>query len=198
MTRRCATAILLAALLETSCGSSIDVLTPPSQCASPGESTTLNSACTRNDECSAMEYCAGDGCGTAGQCRPRCGLCSGTSLECGCDGVTYSSGCGASQAGVRIAGQGVCGAPPGSGNLLDGGVRSCDDDTQCDPGWYCGGQCGAQKTCQFKPTACGNELNPVCSCDGVVYRNGCLATLAGASFDVWPNTSTTPCVPHGR
>jgi hypothetical protein len=196
VTRSRAIAILLVALLDAGCASPIDVVMDPDQCVSFDAGTT-GRACTRNDQCAAEEYCAGDGCGTAGVCNSRCGVrCGGTDFVCGCDGVTYTSTCAAIAVGVRIAGGGVCGTPPGASGTSDAGGANCTDDSQCDTGWFCAGQCGGVGNCQLKPTACGDEVNPVCGCDGVLYRNGCLAALAGQPFDL--RTPSTGCSAHGR
>ena len=69
--------------------------------------------CTRNEDCYFYEWCAktyGD-CDGVGNCRVRpymCILIVGPPV-CGCDGITYDSGCAAARAGVNINYMGPCG-----------------------------------------------------------------------------------------
>ena len=67
-------------------------------------------SCRSNADCELRsQYCAGDGCGTAGRCAARPTRCTTLfSPVCGCDGVTYSNSCVAQSAGVRVAATGAC------------------------------------------------------------------------------------------
>lgn len=56
----------------------------------------------------------------------------------------------------------------------------------CTSGFYClyesldiCGVSGTPGTCQLSPSSCGNESEPVCSCNDVAYENTCLAALNG-------------------
>lgn len=76
--------------------------------------------CSSNEDCGEGEYCHGDGpCDSPGYCRLIPPIDCGPPLNpdgtrdetaevCGCDGVTYYSGCAAVTGGVRIAFEGGC------------------------------------------------------------------------------------------
>jgi hypothetical protein len=81
--------------------SCLDCCTPPAD-AGPGE-------CLSNSECSPRQWCAGTGCGTPGSCTSRPTTCLDVYTPvCGCDGRTYSNGCIAASAGMRVARNGSC------------------------------------------------------------------------------------------
>lgn len=78
-------------------------------CAQPPAGTTA--PCERDDQCLPGQYCAGEGCGTAGGCMwiRGGGECSGEIKEvCGCDGNSYTNECWAHAAGTRVAKRSKC------------------------------------------------------------------------------------------
>ena len=91
--------------------------------------------CLTNADCALRsQYCAGVGCGTAGDCQARPRLCDTLfSPVCGCDGATYSNRCVAESAGVRVASRGACGVSRDAGAsacaLIDcvAGQACCDN-----------------------------------------------------------------------
>jgi hypothetical protein len=139
--------------------------------ASDGACTTPPRACTTNDQCGDTEYCEGTTCGGEGVCLPRPELCTREYVPvCGCDGTTYSNGCAAAAAGVRVASPGEC-APT---------TFDCLTNRECAPTQYCAGTtCGSRGTCETRPEICSGLYAPVCGCNGTTYGNACTAASAG-------------------
>ncbi|MFN0248940.1 MAG: Kazal-type serine protease inhibitor domain-containing protein [Kofleriaceae bacterium] len=133
--------------------------------------------------CNEGEYCNYERdaiCGAAdatGTCAPIPQDCSQfPRAVCGCDGQTYLNACLAGAAGVSVASDGVCPTVACGARAGD----TCNPAEYCayEPGEYCG-QADAQSTCQPRPEACTQQVDPVCGCDGTTYSNACAANAAG-------------------
>lgn len=133
--------------------------------------------CVQNPECgSAEKFClkpVGE-CDGEGVCMVRPSGCPDVwDPVCGCDGTTYGNECESEAAGVSLAHRGECILP------------ACQDNVECLlPEEYCRklvGDCNGYGTCEEKPTACPEILDPVCGCDEVTYENECFAAMSGVS-----------------
>ena len=68
----------------------------------------------------------------------------------------------------------------------DAGPGACRNNSMCADTEYCAApaaardMCAATGTCEARPEACTDEVDPVCGCDGADYSNPCEAAAAGA------------------
>ena len=128
-------------------------------------------------DCGPDSLCAGE-CSGANKatCSPKPTDCPGTKdVVCGCDGVTYTNECLAAQNGTSVQAAGACALATDvcSANL------GCAADEYCSKGL---GSCSTLGKCAALPTACTDEDDPVCGCDGVNYSNPCEAHNKGVSL----------------
>ncbi len=152
--------------------------------------------CTGPQQCNTGEHCYFPMCGAAesadggtaavGECMAFHEECGSIAYVCGCDGNRYANGCEATTMGAAVA------TPPGgSGGPCAAGVgnrcSAAPGSSPCAAGQYCffgglyGLGCHDEGRCFIQPTACTQEYDPVCSCDGTTYGNACMAAAAGAS-----------------
>lgn len=205
--------LLLVQIFVASCGGSGDhgSCDPASQgceqiCSTPGESAA-GVACEENYVCELpAESC--DVAELSGVCVLAPEACPEIYQPvCGCDEETYGNDCLRLQAGVALQYAGSCRGPCAVVDCLpdarpvDTDGDGCDDT--CEPGYevscsgeadcwwaedlYCAtsvGTCGSgDGICATRPEACTADVDPVCGCDGLTYRNPCNAAAQGVSVD---------------
>ncbi len=157
---------------------------------------TLICPCLENADCRLDEFCLkplGE-CDAAGECvarLPEIVQCLAVwDPVCGCDGVTYSTGCHAQKAGVSLAHDGACSA-------------TCLANADCPPEQFCGkapGDCAGEGECVDRLddlTQCFAVWDPVCGCDGNTYSNGCYAHKAAMTIDHFGECAADPPAASG-
>ncbi len=99
---------------------------------------------------------------------------------------------------------------PDSQNTPPGPVMACFRNVNCPAGQYCArgiGDCNGLGKCVPMNRVCTDRLEPVCGCNGVIYRNDCWAAAGGSSVDFTLKakpaigracTNTSDCPPFGR
>src|ERR1041384_3335591 len=91
-------------------------------------------------------------------------------------------------------GGGECLNPPGQPPQA-----TCDSDEDCFETELCDfatNSCGANPNdrgeCVTRPTACVEEIEFACGCDGQTYENECVAARAGVDVDIGGGCSAPP------
>lgn len=160
------------------------------------------------DTCEDTEYCLYEDnaeCGRTdltGHCTILPEACPKNYLPvCGCDGKTYGNSCLAALQKVSVDYEGACACQTEMDceegeTCTDGfcanapiacGARAgdtCSATQWCDFGGTTGmcGQTDLTGTCEARPTACADQIAPVCGCDGNTYNNACEAHRAGVDI----------------
>jgi hypothetical protein len=152
------------------------------------EAPSSDGSCAASSECEAGLFCAFSlgVCGGPGVCTSSEPIAECPPAPvCGCDGITYPSGCDATRAGVSIVHEGACQPPvpePEPETPACGGVV-CGEGEFCD---FSDGTCGAAGmqagTCVSQFGVCTAPSKPACGCDGQTYDNLCAMREAGISL----------------
>ena len=86
---------------------------------------------------------------------------------------------------AACGGEGRCASPP-----CQVGPLQCDSDEDCFQSEYCnfsldscGAMVGDQGRCEPRPSACTDEVDLVCGCDGQFHSNTCVAASQGVDID---------------
>lgn len=72
----------------------------------------------------------------------------------------------------------------------------CMTSKECPTEEYCvkaAGECSREGVCTPTPTSCETLRDPVCSCDGLEYRNTCWAALDKQNVDFAGDCPPPPC-----
>ncbi|MBN1960705.1 MAG: hypothetical protein JW841_07140 [Deltaproteobacteria bacterium] len=152
--------------------------------------------CWDNQSCGPKGYCKFASCAAeTGVCQARPDACldEDKAAVCGCDNKTYNNECFAAMAGVRVAYEGECKVDP------DPDPKTCGIDKKCNEGFYCLlNECNANSgVCEKIPTICPLQTDPllkedVCGCDGISYKNSCLAAASGVNIAYKGECQTDP------
>jgi hypothetical protein len=87
---------------------------------------------------------------------------------------------------------------------VDAGSHGCSAASDCPSQQFCvKSSCNVSfgGHCQSRPPLCGNERNPVCGCDGVIYWNDCLrqqSGVAASTMGACPQHFQVPCDGQGN
>ena len=78
---------------------------------------------------------------------------------------------------------------------------ACFTSKECPAEEYCAtgpGECGREGVCTPLPAACDRTREPVCSCDGVDYINGCWAAAEKQNIDFAGTCPPPPCTSNAE